>query len=49
LLSNNVVIVEGLNLANVDPGDYELICLPLRIADGAGDGSPARAVLRTLH
>ena len=48
LLSNNVVIVEGLNLSEVDAGDYELICLPLKIAEGAGDGSPARAVLRTL-
>ena len=48
LLSNNVVIVEGLNLAEVPAGDYELICLPLRIAEGAGDGSPARVVLRTL-
>jgi arylformamidase len=48
LLSNNVVIVEGLNLKDVEAGDYELICLPLRIAEGAGDGSPARAVLRTL-
>jgi len=48
LLSNNVVIVEGLNLSEVPEGDYELICLPLRIADGAGDGAPARVVLRTL-
>lgn len=48
LLSNDVVIVEGLNLAEVPEGDYELICLPLRIADGSGDGAPARAVLRTL-
>ena len=47
LLSNNVVIVEGLNLADVPEGDYELFCLPLRIAGGAGDGAPARAVLRT--
>lgn len=47
LLSNNVVIVEGLNLSAVPPGDYELICLPLRIAEGAGDGAPARVVLRT--
>jgi arylformamidase len=49
LLSNNVVIVEGLNLTNVPTGDYELICLPLKIADGAGDGAPARAVLRTIE
>jgi len=48
LLSNNVVIVEGLNLYEVPAGDYELICLPLKIADGAGDGAPARVVLRTL-
>jgi len=48
LLSKDVVIVEGLNLSDVAPGDYELICLPLKIADGAGDGAPARAVLRTL-
>jgi arylformamidase len=48
LLSNDVVIVEGLNLSDIAPGDYELICLPLKIADGAGDGAPARAVLRTV-
>lgn len=47
LLSNKVVIVEGLNLSDVPDGDYELICLPLKIAEGAGDGAPARAVLRT--
>ena len=48
LLRENVVIVEGLNLSDVPPGDYELICLPLKIAGGAGDGAPARAVLRAL-
>jgi arylformamidase len=48
LLSNNVVIVEGLSLSEVPDGDYELICLPLKIADGSGDGAPARAVLRTM-
>lgn len=48
LLSNSVVIVEGLNLRDVPAGDYELICLPLKIAEGAGDGAPARVVLRTL-
>jgi arylformamidase len=47
LLSKNVIIVEGLNLSDVAAGDYELICLPLKIADGAGDGAPARVVLRT--
>ncbi len=45
LLGANVVVVEGLALRNVPPGDYELLCLPLKIKDG--DGSPARVVLRT--
>jgi arylformamidase len=43
LLSNGVVIVEGLNLGDVEPGEYTLAVLPLKIADG--DGGPARAVL----
>ena len=48
LLASGVVIVEGLNLSDVAAGDYELVCLPLKIADGAGDGAPARAVLRSM-
>ena len=43
LLGAGVVIVEGLDLAGVRPGSYQLVCLPLRIVDG--DGAPARAVL----
>ncbi len=49
LLSQGVVILEGLDLRAVPPGVYELICLPLRIAGGSGDGAPARVVLRTLN
>ncbi len=48
LLSSGVVIVEGLDLRDIAAGVYELICLPLKIASGAGDGAPARAILRTL-
>jgi len=48
LLSNNVVILEGLDLRSVPAGLYELMCLPLKIAEGRGDGAPARTVLRTL-
>ena len=48
LLSSGVVILEGVDLQNVSAGRYELICLPLRIAGGSGDGAPARAILRTL-
>ena len=47
LLSNGVIIIEGLDLRRVGAGVYELICLPLKIADGTGDGAPARVVLRT--
>lgn len=46
LLSRGVIILEGLNLSEVQPGVYELICLPLKIAGGTGDGAPARTVLR---
>ncbi len=46
LLGNNVIVVEGLNLSGIVPGDYELICLPIKIKDG--DGGPARVVLREL-
>lgn len=45
LLEAEVVIVEGLNLAEVAPGLYELICLPLKLA--GAEGAPARAVLRS--
>ena len=46
LLGAGVVILEGLNLADVPPGDYELIALPLKIA--GADGAPGRAILRTV-
>ena len=45
LLSSEIVILEGLDLREVEPGDYELICLPLKYVGGEGDGAPARAVL----
>jgi arylformamidase len=48
LLRNEVVILEGLDLREVTAGFYELICLPLKIAGGIGDGAPARTILRTL-
>ena len=46
LLGGGIWIIEGLNLSNVTSGKYDLICLPLRIV--AGDGAPARAILRPL-
>jgi arylformamidase len=44
LLNQGTVILEGIQLGNVRPGDYELICLPLKLA--GLDGSPVRAILR---
>jgi arylformamidase len=46
LLQAGIWIIEGLMLEHVEPGEYELICLPLKIM--GGDGAPARAVLRKL-
>lgn len=43
LLEAGIVILEGVDLSEVDPGVYQLICLPLRLRDL--DGSPVRAVL----
>ena len=48
LLSQGVIILEGLNLSDVPAGNYELICLPLRLRSNKGDGAPARVVLRSL-
>jgi len=45
LLGAGVVLVEGLDLSGVEPGEYEMACLPLRLA--GGDGAPARVVLRS--
>lgn len=43
LLNKGIIILEGLNLEEVPPGSYELVCLPLKIREG--DGAPARAIL----
>lgn len=46
LVAGGVANLEGLLLADVPPGLYELIALPLRLV--GLDASPVRAVLRTL-
>ena len=43
LLGAGVVVVEGLDLSSVEPGSYELYCLPLKLV--GSDGAPARAIL----
>jgi arylformamidase len=47
LLGAGVVALEGLDLREIEPGPYELLCLPLRLIDT--DGAPARVVLRDLE
>jgi arylformamidase len=43
LLGNGVIPVEGLDLRQVGAGNYQLVCLPLRLV--GSDGAPARAIL----
>ncbi|MBN2371990.1 MAG: cyclase family protein [Vicinamibacteria bacterium] len=45
LLRAGIVLIEGLDFSSVEPGEYELICLPLSIRDG--EAAPARVVLRS--
>ena len=43
LLRAGIVPLEGLNLSGLNPGVYQLVCLPLKVA--GADGAPARAIL----
>jgi arylformamidase len=43
LLERSIVIVEGLDLSAPPAGEYQLVCLPLRLE--GSDGAPARAIL----
>ena len=43
LLGAGVIAVENLNLSGIEAGNYQLICLPLKLKDG--DGAPVRAIL----
>jgi arylformamidase len=44
LLGAGTIVIEGLNLRDVEPGIYDMFCLPLRVV--GSDGAPARVVLR---
>ncbi|UCG55468.1 MAG: cyclase family protein [Dehalococcoidia bacterium] len=46
LLGAGIAIIEGLYLRDIPTGDYELLCLPLKIKDG--DAAPARVFLREV-
>jgi len=43
LLDQGILVLEGLNLSDIKPGHYQLICLPLKLK--GGDGAPVRALL----
>ncbi len=43
LLKAGIVILEGVDLSRVEPGRYDLFCLPLKLA--GSDGAPARVIL----
>lgn len=47
LLQAGIWVIEGLNLAQVQAGTYELICLPIKLMNA--DGAPARAILRPIE
>ncbi len=46
LLDAGIWIIEGLNLKDVGPGEYELACLPLKLM--GSEGAPARAIIRPV-
>ena len=46
ILGAGIWVIEGLDLSQIEPGSYEMVCLPLKLA--AVEGSPARVVLRRL-
>ncbi len=43
LLGAGVIVVEGLDLRDVPPGDYTLCCLPMKLV--GSEGAPARVIL----
>lgn len=47
LLGAGIWVIEGLDLSAVGPGEYDLICLPVKIEHS--DGAPARALLRPVQ
>lgn len=43
LLNGGIPVVEGVNLSGIPPGEYQFICLPMKLKDG--NGAPVRALL----
>jgi arylformamidase len=46
LVGSGIWVIETIDLSAVKAGQYEIICLPIRVKEG--DAAPARAILRPL-
>ncbi|MCZ6684574.1 MAG: cyclase family protein [Candidatus Dadabacteria bacterium] len=46
ILKAGIWVIEGLDLSKIESGNYDLICLPIKIA--GSDGAPARALVRPI-
>ncbi|MBE0656558.1 MAG: cyclase family protein [Bryobacteraceae bacterium] len=46
ILGAGIWAIEGLDLSQVEPGRYEMACLPMKLT--GSDGAPARVALRRL-
>jgi len=46
ILKAGIWVIEGLDLSKIKPGDYEIVCLPIKIK--GSDGAPARALIRPI-
>ncbi|MBS1583987.1 MAG: cyclase family protein [Bacteroidetes bacterium] len=47
ILGAGIIIIEGLKLKDIEAGDYEMVCLPLKIKDS--DGGPCRVMIKSHH
>jgi len=46
ILKAGIWVIEGLDLSRIEAGNYDLICLPIKIS--GSDGAPARALVRPI-
>ena len=44
MLTVPIIIIEGLKLGNIEQGEYDMVCLPLKIK--GSDGGPSRVILK---
>lgn len=47
ILGSGIIIIEGLKLKGIGAGEYEMVCLPLKIKDS--DGGPSRVIIKKYH